>query len=209
MRTEPAPTFVLDLPEEAGTTARILDAALAKAETFGIRRTTMEDVARAAGVSRITVYRYFESKDVLISSVVLREARRFFGALDAAIDGYDTVEDRIVEGFVVSLDYLQHHSLLNRLLEIEADSVLPFLTTAGGPLLATARSHVGALLAKDVSAGRIPPFDVELVAEMLTRLCFSFLLTPETAIELDGPEEARRFARRFLVPIIRSQTRTE
>lgn len=193
-------------PHETGTTARILDAALARAETFGIRRTTMEEVATAAGVSRITVYRYFESKDVLISSVVLREARRFFSALDAAIDGFDTLEDRLAEGFAVALDYLREHSLLNRLLEIEPESVLPYLTTSGGPLLATARVQLGAVLAKDITAGRIAPFDVELVAEMLTRLCLSFLLIPETAMALDSPDDARLFARRFLVPIVRSQS---
>ena len=203
MTTATEPVFVLDLPEEVGTTARILDAAQAKAETFGIRRTTMEDVARAAGVSRITVYRHFESKDVLISSVVLREARRFFGSLADSISGYGTVEDRLAEGFAFALDYVQHHSLLNRLLEIEPESVLPYLTTSGGPLLATAREGLGALLSEDVSAGRIPPFNVEVVAEILTRLCLSFLLAPETVIALKDPEDARNFARRFLVPILR------
>jgi AcrR family transcriptional regulator len=190
------------------TTTRILDAALTSAETFGIRRTTMEDVARVAGVSRITVYRHFESKDVLISNVVLRETQSFFGALTAAIDGYESIEDRLAEGFAFTLDYLQNHSLLNRLLEIEPDSVLPYLTTAGGPLLATARGHLGAILGEDVSAGRIPPFDVEVIAEILTRLCLSFLLAPETAIDLKGPEDARRFARRFLVPILQERVVT-
>ena len=40
------------------TTARILDAACEEIALVGIKRTSMEDVARRAGVSRVTVYRH-------------------------------------------------------------------------------------------------------------------------------------------------------
>ncbi len=198
-------SFTPGPPTEAGTTALILDAALLKAETFGIRRVTMEDVAKEAGVSRITVYRHFSSKDVLISAVVLREAQRFFASLDEKIDGLDDIEDRVSEGFAFAVDYVRNHSLLNRLLEIEPESVLPYLTTSGGPLLATARHHLAILFSRDVSAGRLDPFDVDLVSELLTRLCLSFLLTRETATDLDNPEGARRFGRNVLIPILKNR----
>jgi hypothetical protein len=40
------------------------------------------------------------------------------------------------------------------------------------------------------------------VAEILVRLTLSFLLTPESAIALHTPDDARAFARRFLVPAL-------
>src|SRR4051812_50116320 len=66
------------------TAERIVSGALAQFEESGIRRTTMEDVARRAGVARVTVYRRFANKDRLVEAVVLREARRVFSALGGA-----------------------------------------------------------------------------------------------------------------------------
>ena len=59
-------------------TTRVLDGAYEQFCRMGIRRSTMEDVARRAGVSRITVYRRFATKDALVEQVVRREFHRYF-----------------------------------------------------------------------------------------------------------------------------------
>lgn len=46
---------------------RLLDAAERCLEVQGLAGTTMEDIARNAGVSRATVYRYFASREAVIS----------------------------------------------------------------------------------------------------------------------------------------------
>ena len=104
------------------TGERILAAALAQFEDFGIRRTTMDDVARRARVSRVTVYRRFPQKERLVEAVILREAHRFFAELDAAVVRLDSVEDRIVEGFAHTLAAAREQRLLNRLLRTEPAS---------------------------------------------------------------------------------------
>jgi AcrR family transcriptional regulator len=55
---------------------RIFKAALGCFSRFGLRRTTMDDVAAAAGVSRKTVYNYFTNKSALNAEVIFDEARR-------------------------------------------------------------------------------------------------------------------------------------
>nr|MDT0664452.1 helix-turn-helix domain-containing protein [Micromonospora sp. DSM 115978] len=76
---ERAYTDALERVDDADETrARILDAAYEQFCRTGIQRSTMEDVARRAGVSRITVYRRFATKDVLVEHVVRREFRRYF-----------------------------------------------------------------------------------------------------------------------------------
>lgn len=185
----------------------IVDAALERLETFGLRRLTMEDVARRAGVSRVTVYRRFGTKDGLVHAVVLREVERFFGALTIAIEPHDDIGDRLAEGFAFTLDYLRSHSLLDRLLRTEPEALLPYTTVDGGPLLAAARHHLAALFTTDVVEGRLPPLDVDLPAELLARLVFSFFLTPQSVVDLSTPENARRFARNVLLPIVEAQTR--
>ena len=66
-------------PRNDEVTERLLDAAPDQFCRMGIRRSTMEDVARRAGVSRITAYRRFATKDALVEQVVRREFRRYFG----------------------------------------------------------------------------------------------------------------------------------
>ncbi len=52
---------------------QILDAAVAEIVRHGYDKTTMGDVADAAGVSRGTVYLYFRGKDELFEALVYRE----------------------------------------------------------------------------------------------------------------------------------------
>lgn len=54
----------------------ILDAAHACVEAFGVRRTTLTDVARRAGVSRPTVYRRWPDVTALVADLLTRELRR-------------------------------------------------------------------------------------------------------------------------------------
>src|SRR4051812_31757905 len=118
---EPILQTALDGAPEAATadatTERILAAALTQFESFGVRRTTMEDVARRARVSRVTIYRRFPGKERLVEAVILREAHRFFAELEAAVVRLDSVEDRIVEGFARTLAAAREQRLLNRLLD--------------------------------------------------------------------------------------------
>src|SRR3954454_24253911 len=99
---EPILQTALDGAPELGpadaTTERILAAALTQFESFGVRRTTMEDVAHRARVRRVTIYRRFPGKERLAEAVILREAHRFCAELEAAVVRFGLVEDRIVEG---------------------------------------------------------------------------------------------------------------
>src|SRR5437879_2242277 len=66
-------------------TEQILDAARDQFMTFGLRRSTVDDVAKRARVSRVTVYRRIGNKDALVSACLLREYRRFVGEVDGAV----------------------------------------------------------------------------------------------------------------------------
>jgi AcrR family transcriptional regulator len=182
------------------TTDRVVSGALAQFEDFGIRRTTMEDVARRAGVARVTVYRRFASKERLVEAVVLGEAQRFFAELEAATARFGSVEDRIVEAFAHTLAAAREQRLLNRLLRTEPETLLPHLTTEGGPVLAAGRAFLARQM--KLAGTDVPPREVDAVAEIVARLVLSFLLTPESAVKLENPREARRFARRYIVPLM-------
>jgi AcrR family transcriptional regulator len=189
-------------PESEPRADRILDAALRCFETYGPRRTTMDDVARESGLGRATIYRRFPTKGDLVTGVLLREARRFFAELDEAVAALPTLAERLVEGFAVALRISREQRLVNRLMVVEPELILPHSTVKAGPLLAAARGYIAGRLRTAQRLGAAPAdVDPEVVAEILVRLTHSLVLTPEGHIPLDE-EGARAFARRYLLPIV-------
>ncbi|MFG2430975.1 TetR/AcrR family transcriptional regulator [Streptomyces sp. NPDC048590] len=185
-------------------TEQILDAAREQFMTFGLRRSTVDDVARRAKVSRVTVYRRIGNKDSLIAACLLREYRRFVVEVDAAVAALPTVEDRIVAGFVTVLRHIREHPLVGGLLRLEPEVMLPFLTLESGPALLAMREYLADRLREARRAEGGPETDPAPVAELMVRITVSFLLNPESCFELDDDERAGEFARRYLVPLISS-----
>ncbi len=95
---------------------RLVDAAEVCFSRFGVAKTTLEDIAGEAGVSRATVYRYFEGgRDEIILGVVLREARSFLAGLERRVQREATLTEAIVEGVlftVASVRKNEHLALL-------------------------------------------------------------------------------------------------
>lgn len=82
------------------TELRILNAAIAIAARQGIRRTSLEDVARTAAVSRLTVYRYFDDRRGLISAVCRHVVSLFEeAARGEAAESIRDVDDRLIRLF--------------------------------------------------------------------------------------------------------------
>ncbi|GAB1511435.1 TetR/AcrR family transcriptional regulator [Actinophytocola sp. KF-1] len=185
------------------TRARILDAAYDQFCRTGIQRSTMEDVARRAGVSRITVYRRFATKDALVEHVVRREFRRYFDQFLVEIEQAGTAADRVVLGFVSSLRAIRRNPLIGGLLDVEPDLLVPSMISDGGHTLATVRRFVAGQLRREQGAGNVPAeLDTELVAELMVRLSASFLAIPSQVVDLDDEEQLADVARRFLVPML-------
>ncbi|MCP9976309.1 TetR/AcrR family transcriptional regulator [Actinomadura madurae] len=149
-------SFLTGVPESEPQTDRILDAALRSFETYGPRRTTMDDVARESGLGRATIYRRFPTKGDLVTGVLLREARRFFAELDEAVAALPTLEERLVEGFAVALRISREQRLVTRLMVVEPELILPHSTVKAGPLLAAARGYLAGRAAHRAAPRRRP-----------------------------------------------------
>jgi TetR/AcrR family transcriptional regulator, repressor for uid operon len=183
--------------------ARILDAAYGQFCRMGIQRSTMEDVARRAGVSRITVYRRFATKDVLVEHVVRREFRRYFDQFLVDIEQAETVADRVVLGFVSSLRAIRGNPLIGGLMDIEPDLLVASMVGDGGQTLATVRQFVAGQLRREQHAGTVSPdLDTDLAAELMVRVSASFLVIPSHVVDVDDDEQLAAVARRFLVPML-------
>jgi AcrR family transcriptional regulator len=185
-------------PDDLDT--RILDAALAEFETYGLRRVSVEDVAKRGGVARTTIYRRFGNKDQLLQAVILRECRRFLGAISAATEGLPSAEDAVVEGFVTGLRGARTHPLMTRVLESEPEAFLPQLSMNGGAVMLAARDILADRLRRARPDGGE---DHATVAEVLLRVAVSVLLIPGGGLPLEEEDDIRAFARAHLTRMLR------
>ncbi|MFN3254376.1 MAG: TetR/AcrR family transcriptional regulator [Ilumatobacter sp.] len=86
-----------------GARDRLLDAAEACFGQFGIAKTTVEDIAKQASVSRATVYRYFAGRDAVVSGVILRETERYLERVRPRVESQSDLGGVILEFVEVTL----------------------------------------------------------------------------------------------------------
>ena len=82
---------------------RLLDAAEACFERSGISKTTVEDVAKQASVSRATVYRYFAGRDAVVSGVILRATERYLRRVRGRVEAQPNLGSAILEFVEVTI----------------------------------------------------------------------------------------------------------
>src|SRR5919109_3903658 len=105
----------------------ILDAARACVLAVGVRRTTMTDVARRAGVSRMTLYRRFPDLEGVLSALMTREFGRLVADAAARAQGA-TTRERVVSMVVHGSRALAEDPLFVRLLDVDPELLLPYVT---------------------------------------------------------------------------------
>lgn len=138
---------------------------------------TMADVAAAAGVSRQTLYSELGSRDALAQALVLREADRFVAEVEGAVEAnlHDPAA-AIAAAFDVFLTAAADNPLVAAVVSGGDDSLLPYVTTQGEPVVAQATERLAAVIA----AGwpRVDKQAIDLLAECVVRLAISFAALP-------------------------------
>jgi len=177
---------------------RILDATVQEAAANGLRRLSVDDVARRADTTRMTVYRRFGRREQLIEAMAVRETRRFIAAVGAAIAAFPAIEDQGPEAFVVGLRFMHDHPVARRVIESEPEAIVQILEAENGLIFTMGRDFVAEGL-RAVGAGHAHS---DLVAETLARIFVSFLLLPRSLVALDDENAARAYVRACVAPII-------
>jgi AcrR family transcriptional regulator len=126
----------------------LLDAARACVAERGIARTTVADVARRAGASRMTVYRSFPDAATLWSNLLTREIGVIVAEAEAAAATLPTARQRLIEAVMRAVTMLRHDPIIQRVIELDGELLLPYLTVRRGHAqeiaLAAVRGHVAA-----------------------------------------------------------------
>ncbi|WP_249357996.1 TetR/AcrR family transcriptional regulator [Nocardia cyriacigeorgica] len=102
----------------------ILDAARACVAEFGVRRTTLTEVARRAGVSRPTVYRRWPDTGSLVAELLVRELGDI---LTTAMPTDGVVRQRLVDGIVAGAAAIRANPLFRKIFRADTDLMLTYV----------------------------------------------------------------------------------
>ena len=187
--------------DQESARTRLLDAAESCFQRFGVAKTTVEDVANEARVSRATVYRYFDGRDALVLGVLLREAQRFLGKLQRRIAGQPSFAKALIEGVVFTVDAVRSDTHLALLFAPEAAGVTGSVVGASDALFATTSEFLHPYFEAARDAGQLRPgLDLDDAAEWILR-CILSLLTVTSPRKRSRAAE-RRFVETFLLPAL-------
>ena len=154
---------------------RILEATYACVARYGLGKTTVEDAAREARLSRATVYRYFPGgREQLIGEVVDWEVGRFFSRLRDAVSAAPDFPTLLVDGLMFAHRAVEEHEVLQKVLQTEPDRLLPPLTVAANRVLVLISAFVAPYLERE----RLRPgIAVEDAADYVARMILSYIGT--------------------------------
>jgi AcrR family transcriptional regulator len=166
----------------------------------GIGKTTMEDAARASGVSRATVYRLFPGgRDELLRETVAWEMVRFFAHLGSDLGPTPDFETFLERALPAARHDVRGHAVLQKVLETEPDRLMPLITVEQHHVIGYIAGYFLPLLERDRDAGLlVDGADLAGAAEYIARMALSLIASPGRH-DLDDPAEVRRLVRRELL----------
>ena len=187
-------------PAPEGLEDRIIAAAYACFERFGIAKTTMEDIARGAKVSRQTVYRYFSGKDDILDTICCREAIKINAVVRKKVDRKRGFASTVAEALFIIITEGNKNPILRQVVDVPS-----FQALAGSP---DSRSYqLNNAYWKDMMerAGA----NNELAGDLMSHEVVSWLMMMQPILQFrlaDGAldeERLRRILARFVVePLI-------
>lgn len=185
---------------DADPRVRVLRAAYECVARYGFAKTTMEDVARAAGSSRATVYRLFPGgRDELFSAMVAWEMDRFFGDMAVAVAGADDFAGVVEGALVFAHRGIREHAALQKVLATEPDRLLGFMTRENQRILAAVVAYLRPVLQAEAAAGRVRPgVDLDEATRYVATMGLSLMSTPGR-FDLEDPAVVHDLVRRELL----------
>lgn len=175
---------------------RLLEGAYACIAEKGLSGMALEDAARAAGVSRATLYRHFPGgREELVQAVITYETLLFFHTLAEEVADASDLESLLVEGIVFAHEAIEGHAVLQKILQTEPERLLPQLSLESARLVGLVATFFEARFVDHELAEGL---DRREAAEYVARLVLSFIGSPGTW-DLSDRQQVRELVRSELL----------
>lgn len=170
--------------------------------THGPRRATLTEVARQAGVSRMTVYRRFDSFDRLMSALLTQELAAILTEIPLPQPGKGSAHEQAVDLIVAATHAIADHPLVQRVLAVDPEYLTPLMVQRFGQTQRSSAELLTPLLAAGMAGtggdGTIRDADPSAVALACVTAAQSFIFAaPALASRPEG-----KAARAQLRPLI-------
>jgi AcrR family transcriptional regulator len=173
-----------------------LEATLTCIANGGMKGFTVEDVARHAGLSRATIYRYFPGgRDQLVTETVTWEVGRFFVRLAEAIDDAPDFRTRVEQGLAFAHRSLRDHEAFQRAMATDQGEIRARLAGIAPIVVGVIRSYLEPLLEAETLVDGVTPIEA---ADHLARLIGS-LIVDEGVWDLGDPSQVHELVDRWLL----------
>jgi AcrR family transcriptional regulator len=161
---------------------RIARAAEACFVRWGVPRTRMEDIAREAGISRPTLYRYYASKETLQQAVMVRHIRRRAAELHGAVPREGPAGPLILRALLAGIVEPPTDRVSESVLGVDVVHDTARLVGGSGPIFEAMYDYWLPYLKYASERGELRPgVDVERAVRWLTMVVFYLLTLPEVA----------------------------
>lgn len=175
---------------------RILDAGEQCIVRYGIRRTSMGEVARVGKLSRGSIYRYFSAKEALVEGVIRRNQEIFLNRTEARLEKETTLVDKLTLSVLAGRKDMQE-GIFASLAEVEPETLaMMFLdprfyqrSVSFWPphvRMAQAAGEIGAEVG------------VDFVVDLIVRLAVSLVMFPRMGVELTSRRALRAYLQQVL-----------
>jgi AcrR family transcriptional regulator len=175
---------------------RLLNAAKVCYERKGIPKTTMEDIASEAKVTRRTVYRHFGSHQEVLNGVVHREANLFWAELLQHLAFTDSFEEFILEALIYTLKHAPETPTHSFLFDQDILPVVNQIYLSSEDFICQ-RAEILRPVYERFSPDT--ELDLVMVTEWFNRIAVSYLATPSPFYQTE--DELRILFRAMLLPV--------
>ncbi len=178
---------------DAGTgriDAAILDAAAECVLAFGVRRTSLSDVARRAGVSRPTVYRRWPDLTALVADVMTRQWAAAFAVAEPDLADFATAREFAVSAIVAVVRALRDHPLLVKIIDVDPELLQPYIFDRLGTGQRRALEFLTAQVAGGQADGSVRSGDPATLALTVLFAAQSFVFSGRVAASCSGGTDA-------------------
>lgn len=194
-------TAASDAAATEGAREQIVEAARACFVRFGTEKTSMSDVAREAGVSRGTVYRYFHDRADLIEAVFAYETHLFHEGMRRQLDRLDSLEEQVVEcaGLLAAFEHDVATGARSRI-DVSRERLALLLTSHSEPLLRDTIDFLVPYVEAAAERGELREgLNVRHAAEWISRMLFTISSMPAVTFRGSDPKAWRKFLRDHVI----------
>lgn len=167
----------------------------------GISKTGMREIARAAGVARSTIYRYFPSRDDVLVATIKREMDALNITIQERLSGFTDPADVVVEGLILAISEIPQHPLLRAVFVSDEDARARRTVWGSEIIVSFGEQLMENVIQLALQAGLLQnQVQPEIMVEWVYRVLLSFLTLPSNWIE--DEQQLRVTLHALLVPVL-------